>query len=193
MKKITLLCLAGLVPVFLFAQTSSAPKRLDEGLSYLHRIHQFNGTALYAENGKVVYKKALAWRIIPAREPLQTSSAFNLASVSKQFFAMGILILSEQRKLHLDDPMHQYLPELNYPGVTIRHLLTRAPSGLSEYFEVFRNKETLDTLTNEGLIQLYNRVKPAALFAPGERREYCNTNYVLLSTIIERVLRFIRQ
>lgn len=187
MNKFLLLFSISLAPVFMQAQTGSIPKRLDEALDQLYQINQFNGTALYAENGKVLYEKAFGVVDYITNEPLKTSSSFNLASVSKQFFAMGILILSEQRKLHLDDPIRQYLPELNYPEITIRHLLTHS-SGLPEYFDIFtRHKETLDTLTNEGLIQLFNRVKPAALFAPGERWEYCNTNYVLLSTIMERI------
>ncbi len=187
MKKALLLCLSILSSFQVNAQSTTIPKRLDEALSHLYQIHQFNGTALYAENGKVLYEKAFGVVDYTTNEPLKTSSSFNLASVSKQFFAMGILILSEQRKLHLDDPIQQYLPELNYPEVTIRHLLTHT-SGIPEYFDIFtRNKETLDTLTNEGLIQLFNRVKPAAVFASGERWEYCNTNYVLLSTIMERI------
>lgn len=187
MQKHILLLVLGLSPVFLGAQANRIARQLDSSLNYLHQIHQFNGTVLYAENGKVQYKKAFGVVDFRTGEPLKTSSAFNLASVSKQFFGMCFLILAEQRKLHLDDPMQQYLPELAYPGVSIRHLLNHT-AGLPEYFDLFtRHKETLDTLTNEGLVQLYARIKPAAEFAPGERWQYCNTNYVLLSTILERI------
>ena len=187
MKKILRIILCSFAPVFLFAQTTSIPKQLDESLSYLHQIHQFNGTALYAENGKVLYKKAFGVTGPDSSDSLQTTASFNLASVSKQFFAMAILILSEQRKLHLDDPIQQYLPELNYPEITIRNLLTHT-SGLPEYFDIFNQyKETLDTLTNEGMVRLFATIKPPLVFATGERWEYCNTNYVLLSVIMERI------
>jgi N-acyl-D-aspartate/D-glutamate deacylase len=169
------------------AQKNDIPKELDQALTQLHQIHQFNGTVLYAEKGKTVYKKAFGVADFQTNEPLTTTSAFNLASVSKQFFSMCILILSEQQKLQLDDPISKYLPELSYPGVSIRHLLTHT-SGIPEYFDVFlRYKGTLDTLQNETLVQMYARVKPPSEFEPSERWAYCNTNYVFLSTIIERV------
>ncbi len=187
MTKVIVRCFCLLSSFTALTQNSAIPKRLDESLSYLHQIHQFNGTALYAENGKVLYKKAFGVTDPTSNDSLKTTASFNLASVSKQFFAMGILILSEQRKLHLDDPIQQYIPELNYPDITIRHLLTHT-SGLAEYFEVFTQyKKTLDTLTNDGLVRLFATVKPAVLFSPGERWEYCNTNYVLLSLILERI------
>jgi N-acyl-D-amino-acid deacylase len=187
MKKTLLFCAFLMGSVFLQAQETFIPKHLDSVLQYLHQIHHFNGTVLYAENGKIQYKAALGVEDFRTGKPLNTHSAFNLASVSKQFFAMGIMILHEQRKLHFDDPIQQYLPELAYPDITIRNLLQHT-SGLPEYFDVFnRHREALDTLTNEGLVQLYARVKPPVEFAPGERWAYCNTNYVLLSTIMERV------
>ncbi|MBL7806608.1 MAG: serine hydrolase [Saprospiraceae bacterium] len=187
MRIMLLLLLCLLTQVSLSGQGTFIPKHLDSVLQYLHNIHHFNGTVLYAENGKIQYKKALGVEDFRTGKPLNTHSAFNLASVSKQFFAMGILILTEQRKLHLDDPIQQYLPELPYPDITIQHLLQHT-SGLPEYFDLFTlYKEALDTLTNEGLIQLYADTKPTLEFAPGERWAYCNTNYVLISAIIERV------
>lgn len=198
MKKITLACLFALSFMALSAQKTDIPKHLDDALNYLHQRHQFNGAVLYAEGGKVLYKKAFGVVDFTTNEPLTTRSAFNLASVSKQFFAMCILILQERKQLNLDDPIQQYFPQLPYPDVTIRHLLTHT-SGIPEYFDWFnQHKETLDTLTNEGLVKLFSRVKPPADFAPGERWAYCNTNYVLLSALIERLTgmpssEFIRQ
>lgn len=169
------------------AQGAGTAAQLDSALSGLHRIHRFNGTVLYAENGKPLLKKAFGVANMMTNEPLRTTSAFNLASVSKQFFGMAMLILSEQQKLRIDDPLSRYIPEVAYPGVTIRHLLTHT-SGIPEYFDLFtRYRGTLDTLTNEGLIQLLARMKPAADFVPGDQWAYSNTNYVLLSAIIERV------
>ena len=124
---------------------------------------------------------------IKTGESLQTSSSFNLASVSKQFIGMCILILSEEGKLTLDDNIKKYLPELPYVDITIRNLLTHT-SGIPEYFDLYNNhRETLDTLNNEKLIQLYNTYSPRLEFLPGTSWSYCNTNYVFLATIIERI------
>lgn len=170
-----------------FAQTNAIVRQLDSSLKILYAQHLFNGTALYAENGKVLYKKAFGLADFRQGTALQTSSAFNLASITKQFIAMCILLLQEEKKLTTEDDVTKYIPELPYKGITIRRLLTHT-SGIPEYFSFFQNTRTpSDTLTNEGLIQLYARLKPALDFSSGSRWQYCNTNYVFLSSIVQRV------
>ena len=178
-------CLFACMPAM--AQTGIDIKRLDSGLTALSQSGQFNGTVLYAEKGKPLYKKAFGITDIATGKALTTASSFNLASVSKQFIAVGILQLKEAGKLGLDDAVTKYIPQLPYPTVTIRQLLTHT-SGIPEYFEVFeRYRGTLDTLDNEGMITLFATHKPAPDFAPGTKWAYCNTNYILLASIIERV------
>ncbi len=169
------------------AQISPFVRQLDSIIEALHGSDQFNGTVLYAEHGRILYKKALGVTDFRTGERLKTSSAFNLASVSKQFFGMAFLILSEQGKIGLDDEVKKYIPELPYDGIHIRQLLTHT-SGLPEYFDLFQQfRRTTDTLTNEGLVQLLVRLKAPPVFLPGQQWKYCNTNYVLLSCILERV------
>ncbi|MBK7036269.1 MAG: serine hydrolase [Bacteroidetes bacterium] len=170
-----------------FSQENAYVNQLDSVLTQLYNTDRFNGTVLYASKGKVLYKKAFGVTDIKTGESLQTSSSFNLASVSKQFIGMCILILSEEGKLTLDDNIKKYLPELPYVDITIRNLLTHT-SGIPEYFDLYNNhRETLDTLNNEKLIQLYNTYSPRLEFLPGTSWSYCNTNYVFLATIIERI------
>lgn len=172
---------------FLFAQSQPGIRQLDSVLTQLHKTSRFNGTVLYGEQGKVLYRKAFGYTDCCNKQPLNTHSAFNLASVSKQFIAMCIMILKEKKLLQYDDNCKKYIPELPYNNITIRHLLTHT-SGIPEYFDVFqRYKTPLDTLTNEQLLSLYARHQPATDFAPGEKWAYCNTNYTLLVNIIERV------
>jgi N-acyl-D-amino-acid deacylase len=187
MQKLIVLLLALILSVYTRAQPAHDFKKLDSVLTQLQLTDRFNGTVLYAEQGKILYKKAFGIADIRTGQPLQTSSSFNLASVSKQFVAMGILELYEKGKLRLDDPVKKYIPELPYDSVTIRNLLNHT-SGIPEYFEVFQQyRGTLDTLSNEGMIQMFARYKPATDFPAGSKWNYCNTNYVLLSAIIERV------
>lgn len=185
--RIRLLILYLLCSSVLFAQNAIVVQRLDSSLHILHEQHLFNGTVLYAEKGKVLYKKAFGTADFRKGTPLQTSSSFNLASVTKQFIAVCILMLQEQGKLFLDDKVQTCLPELPYKDITIRQLLTHT-SGIPEYFELFQNSRTpLDTLTNEGLLQLFVTVKPPLDFAPGSKWQYCNANYAFLSSLIQRV------
>jgi N-acyl-D-amino-acid deacylase len=159
---------------------------LDSALTTLYERQLFNGTALYAERGKIVYKKALGVSNAATGELLKTQSAFNLASVAKQFVAMTTMILQEQGKIRYDDPVRKYLPEFPYAEPTIRHLLTHT-SGLPEYFDLAtRHTGTLDTLGNEDILELLVRYKPDLDFSPGERWKYSNTGYILLPLIVEK-------
>jgi N-acyl-D-amino-acid deacylase len=186
MKKIVLYGVLLLLLAEASAQNAPDVKRLDSTLTRLNQTHRFNGTVLYGEKGKVVYKKAFGTTDCCGNQPLQTSSSFNLASVTKQFICVCIMMLKEKGQLDFDDDCRKYLPELPYEHITIRNLMTHT-SGIPEYFDVFqRYKTPLDTLNNEKLLALYARQKPALDFETGTKWNYCNTNYALLVSIIER-------
>ena len=161
-------------------------KTIDSALTVLHDRAMFNGVVLVAEGGKVAYKKAFGTANSATNEPLTTNSAFNLASVSKQFMAMMVMQLQERGKLRYDELVRTYLPDFPYDTITVRHLLTHT-SGLPEYFDIAQQYTgPLDTLTNAGMLKLLHDHKPPLVFRPGTRWEYCNTGYVLLGSIIEK-------
>lgn len=185
MKRIVFLLF--LLPSLAFSQQSAKIKRIDSVLTYLHQYHLFNGTVLIGEKGKVLYKKAFGIAHPQTQQPLTTASAFNLASVSKQFYTMMAMMLKEEGKLNYDDAVQQYLPSFPYPTITIRHLMNQI-SGLPEYFDIAQgDMNPLDTLTNASMLELLATKKPALEFQPGERWEYCNTNYTTLASVIEKV------
>ncbi len=176
-----------ILPFFANAQLTEKINRVDSALSYLYQHHFFNGAVLIGEKGKVVYKKAFGVSSAAGDQMLTTQSSFNLASVSKQFFAMMIMMLKEQGKLQYDDPVQKYLPSFPYNNITIRHLMNHT-SGLPEYFEIAaHNMNLLDTLTNESMLALLAATKPPLVFQPGEKWQYCNTNYTTLASIIEKI------
>lgn len=190
MKNVFKISLLGLFLCLSFvpaAQISSRLKTLDSALTQLHTQALFNGVALFAEKGKILYQKNFGIANLETNSPLTISSSFNLASVTKQFVTMMVMMLKEQDKLNYDDPIQKYLPPFPYEKITLRHLMTHT-SGLPEYFElVQRYSGPLDTLTNESLLRLLSERKPALVFLPGERYTYCNTGYALLASVIERV------
>jgi CubicO group peptidase (beta-lactamase class C family) len=125
MKKL-IVCLLVLWPFIVSAQsTEQKITRIDSILTYLHERQLFNGTVLIGEKGKVLYKKAFGIANGQTQEKLTTLSSFNLASVSKQFYAMMVMLLKEQGKLHYEDPVQKYLPIFPYPLITIRHLMNQ--------------------------------------------------------------------
>ncbi len=142
---------------------------------------------LLADKGKISYQKALGIDGPTTKKSLTGQSSFNLASISKQFMAMMTMILKEKGALQYDDKVQKYLPEFPYPTITIRHLLNHT-SGMVEYFDLaLKYNNTLDTLNNQKLIRLLAKYQPPLEFEPGSRWYYCNTGYVILVSVIEKV------
>ncbi len=118
---------------------------------------------------------------------MDTTSIFELASVSKQFAAMLIAMLQVEGKLNYDDKVGNYLPGLPYNGITIRHLLTHT-SGLPDYQQLMDEKwDKSKVATNEDILLYLKKFRPNSLFKPGEKYGYSNTGYVLLGSIVEKV------
>lgn len=184
--KIKLLLFCLLCLTLSYGQNKPNPIRLDSALTALHQLQLFNGAVLVAQEGQVLYKKAFGQNDAGGKTLLSTQSSFNLASVSKQFVAISAMLLKEENKLQYDDPVQKYLPNFPYPNIKVRQLLTHT-SGLPEYFDLAQRQLTLlDTLTNEDLLQLLVRRKPALEFEPGSQWSYCNTGYILLALVVEK-------
>jgi CubicO group peptidase (beta-lactamase class C family) len=162
---------------------------LDTLLTELIKEGHFNGVVLIARNGELAFKKACGIANCETKAALTTATPFNLASLAKQFTAMGIMILAEKGKLKYDDSIAKYLPDLNYyKAVTIRNLLNHT-GGLIEYFELFEKYkwDTSKIADNNDLIELLKKNQPVPLFEPGSRYMYSNTGYALLASIIQKV------
>ncbi|MFZ1748568.1 MAG: serine hydrolase, partial [Saprospiraceae bacterium] len=185
MNKIFFLLL--LIPFVALGQHTQKIARIDSVLTYLHQRQLFNGTVLIGEKGKILYSKAFGISDPATLAPLTTGSAFNLASVSKQFYTMMTMVLKEQGKLNYDDLVQKYLPIFPYENITIRHIMNQV-SGLPEYFDIAQGDMILlDTLTNQSMLELLAAKKPALVFQPGEQWQYCNTNYTTLASIIQKI------
>jgi CubicO group peptidase (beta-lactamase class C family) len=166
----------------------NAAKSLDSLFTSLHNQEKFNGNVLFAENGVPVLMKSYGLADRKNKRPLNTKSIFELASVSKQFTAMGIVLLEKQGKLAFDDLMSRYIPELKFFGdITVRNLLNHT-GGLPDYMAVLETHwDKTKIATNDDIIRQFALIKPKADFKPYQKYEYSNTGYALLATIIERV------
>lgn len=160
---------------------------LDNFLSLQAEYYSFNGNILVAEKGKTVYQKSFGFADYDNKIPLNDSTIFELASVSKQFTAMGILMLEEKGKLGLNDSLRKFFPELPYANITLHQMLTHT-SGLPDYMDLLTEKwDHQNVAHNSDVIALMAQEKPVVHFQPGEKWEYSNTAYVLLASIIEQV------
>ncbi|MFM7859146.1 MAG: serine hydrolase domain-containing protein, partial [Flammeovirgaceae bacterium] len=150
-------------------------------------IPDFSGVVLVANKGKSVYHQAFGYRNFETKEANDTTTIFELASVSKQFTAAIIQLLEQEGGLRYDDPMEKYLQGIPYPGITIRHLLTHT-SGLPDYQAIMdAHWDKTKVADNNDIIEYLIRYHPPKRFAPGEKYEYSNTGYVLLASTAEKV------
>lgn len=194
-KKIDPIELQSILPPDSIYVDLDAPKlamqahRLDSVFSRLQKLTGFNGTVLFAENGRLVYEKAFGFEDVRRhRDSLRVDSQFQLASVSKMFTAAAIMLLHHDKLLEYDDDVRKYIPEWPYEGITIRQLLNHR-SGISRYETLAHDKWADKTipLLNDDMIRLYVEYQPAPYFKPNNGFHYCNVNYALLASVVERV------
>ena len=161
--------------------------KLDSAFTYLHEKRGFNGAVLFSKYDRVIYKEAFGYEHFPSKDSLSTESVFQLASVSKQFTAMAIMILKEQGKLSYDDSVQQYIPAFPYEGITIRQLLNHR-AGLSEYtyFSDALWPDRNIPITNDDVLGLMEEHEPSPYYQPNTHFDYSNTGYFLLASIVKR-------
>ena len=146
----------------------------------------FNGVILVADHSRIIAHRAIGYREYALKIPLKKTDIFELASVSKQFTAMIIMMLQEKKLLDYDEPVSKYL-DIPYPHITIRHLLTHT-GGLPDYQAIMDQYwDKTKVASNKEILEYLNRYAPPRLFEPGARYEYSNTGYVLLASIAEKV------
>jgi CubicO group peptidase (beta-lactamase class C family) len=166
------------------SSVKSFPERLD---SLFATVPDFSGVVLVARKGKPIYHKAFGYLDFETKSTIDTASIFELASVSKQFTAMLIMMLKEEGKLNYDDPVEKYLTGLPYAGITIRHALNHT-GGLPEYETLMREHwDKTKVASNRDILKYLALYHPAKHFEPGAKYEYSNTGYVLLGSIVEKV------
>lgn len=147
----------------------------------------FNGCILIAQQGQILYKNAFGYANYRQRKLLNVNTNFQLASVSKQFTAVAIMMMKEQGKLNYDDYVTKFYPNFPYKNITIRMLLTHR-SGLSEYMwfcDHITDRKT--PLNNQALVNLIINKRPGINFNADRRHDYSNTGYALLAAIVEKL------
>ena len=150
---------------------------------------QPGGAILVMKNGKVLFEKGYGLADLNTKEQITANTSFNTGSISKTFVMNGIMILEEEGKLSLEDPLEKYFPNFKNPEtgrkVKIIHLLNHS-SGLID-----SRKVRLDSV-------FYLTAKDVENFAPilandstafnaGSRFEYSNPAFNALALIIEQV------
>lgn len=186
------LCLV-VVVAFLAGGIRSAAQtkveQIDRFMTLCHEYGQFNGSALVAENGTVIFKKGFGYADMEWNIPNEPDTKFRLGSITKQFTSMLIVQLVEQGKLKLDRNISDYLPDYpkkNGERITIHDLLTHT-SGIPNYtsFPQYFASLSRNPMKPEDFIKVF--ADSALDFEPGTRFSYSNSGYFVLGVIIEKI------
>ena len=137
-------------------------------------------------DGKVVYAQAYGDAKVDGHVAATTSMRYSIGSISKQFCAGAVLLLVQDGKLSLDDPVSKYFPDLTRASeVTIRELLSHT-SGYQDYWpQDYVMPGMLDSITARQIVDRWAKIPLD--FDPGTRWQYSNTNFVIAGMIVEKV------
>jgi CubicO group peptidase (beta-lactamase class C family) len=139
---------------------------------------------LVLKNGRPLFEHGYGVRDLRGNSKIGSGTNFRLASFSKQFTAMAIMLLVHDRKIRYEDRLTDYFPDFPEYGraITIRHLLTHT-SGLPDYEDLMDNRWTAEKqITDQEVLDLLKKEKTPK-FAPGASWQYSNSAYVLLGLI----------
>lgn len=150
----------------------------------------FNGGILVAKGGNIVFERYKGYEPFDKKDSVNANTSFHIASVSKIFTAMAVLTLKQEGKLQLNDLFSKYFPGFDFPGVTIQTLLNHR-SGIPNYqyfmeklnwpdTVMMRNQDVLDYL-------ILHKSSIEDIGIADQHFSYCNTNYVLLALLIEKI------
>lgn len=183
-----------LVPALLVAtalpaagQTPSAGQWVDSIFAPYNRTNAPGCAVAVVQKGTVAYSRGYGEADLRRHVPNTTQTAFYIASLSKQFTAMSVVLLAQDGKLKLTDDVRLWVPEVPRLGkITLLDLLQHT-SGLRDYYTLLgiNGWRPNELLTERTLLDLVSRQK-ALNFAPGSEFLYSNTGYALLSVVVRR-------
>jgi len=146
-------------------------------------------TVAIQKDGKTIFSKGYGYADLESERKNTPATIFHIASVSKQFTAFSMAMLSDQGKLSLDDDIRKYLPELHDFGttITINHLVHHT-SGLRDQWNLLMMAgwRLDDVITQKQIMRLISRQRELN-FKPGDEYLYCNTGFTLMAEIVQRV------
>lgn len=168
------------------AQSQSTARLLDSAVNLYVAQKKFNGSVLVAQKGKVLLEKGYGYKDVAAKTRADAGSLYQYGSVTKQFTSALVMYLQEKGKLHIQDKVSKYFPDLPFAdSVTIYQLLTHT-SGIYNYTQNvdFMLHGAVKPASREQMLALF-RNHPLA-FKPGTKFSYSNSGYSLLGYIIEK-------
>ena len=164
-------------------------QKLDTYFNTLEANHKFMGSVAILKDGKIIYDKQVGYTDIDSKQKPDKNTKYRIGSISKVFTATLIFKAIEEEKITLDETIESYFPEIqNADRITISNLLNHR-SGIHSFTD---NKEEflsyhIKPKTEKEMLEII--AEGGSDFKPDEKAAYSNSNYVLLSYILEKLYR----
>ncbi|MFW0736236.1 serine hydrolase domain-containing protein [Flavobacterium sp. T12S277] len=183
MKKIIISCCIALITTSAFSQTFNS-KKLDSLFALLEKNSKYMGSIAISENGKTIYTKSIGFDDLASEKKSSLNTKYRIGSISKTFTASLILKAVEENKINLNQTIDKYFPTVkNAKTITIGNLLNHR-SGIHDFTN---DDDYLKWNTQyQSRAKMIERISAGAIvFEPGTKGQYSNSNYILLSYILE--------
>jgi CubicO group peptidase (beta-lactamase class C family) len=194
MEKNLILFYVALMLVLLYAQSATGQKNskknelLAKYVELQHKRIGFSGTVLVANDNEIISWQSVGNASIQLNVPFAKDSKFNIASITKTFTGLLIALAQKEGKLHYNDALASFFPELTnekWKNITVLHLVSHASgiphwSGITDYWSI---KSRLSLNKDEALREIF---KMKLLFEPGTQSSYSSPAYFLLGAILEK-------
>jgi CubicO group peptidase (beta-lactamase class C family) len=175
---------AFMILFMIFNSIVFAQEDVDQLVTRLMEKRKIPGLALLVvKDGQIVKSQGYGFANLELNVPVKPETIFQSGSVGKQFTATAVMMLVQEGKMNLDDPVSKYIKNTpsSWNGITIRHLLTHT-SGMGDYPD---NMDYRKDYTEEQELEMVK--KQPLLFKPGEKWQYSNLAYLTLGIIIHNV------
>lgn len=162
------------------------PARAEDSIAAIMQQHEVMGLSVaVVKKGKLVYTHSFGWKNKELNQPLQEENLFRIASISKSFSATAIMQLVEAKKISLDDDVS------NLVGFTVRH--PKFPNTIITLRMILSHRSAINDSQGYFSLDAINPAKNAnwqkcySEYEPGTGYRYCNLNYNMAGTIIEKI------
>jgi CubicO group peptidase (beta-lactamase class C family) len=174
------------VKTFAQSDKNKIASAIDKIMAIYNNTNEPGASVLVLKNNKVIYKKGYGVSDINTMDPIKPNTNFRLASVTKQFTAMSILLLEKKRKLSLEDTLSKYFSFVPpyIAKIKIKDLLTHS-AGLVDYEDLMPAGQ-VTPLHDTNCLQLMS-FADSLYFPAGSNYKYSNTGYAILALIVEQV------
>ena len=172
--------------IFITGCSMSKEDKMDELFSDYNTPDRPGAAVMVIKDGDVIFKKGYGLANIEKNLPVAGTTNFRLASVTKQFTALSILMLIERGKLKLETSLKDIFPDFPEYGnrITIKNLLQHT-SGLIDYEDLIPDSATVQ-VKDKDVLELIIKID-STYFQPGSQHQYSNTGYALLALTVEEL------